>query len=89
MRWRAVDDEIAEALLDLDGEQIGVRFTVDVDGRFTDVRTQRWGDQTDDKTFGLIPFGGHTKQERRFGDYTIPTQVSVGLWYGTEALRTT
>jgi hypothetical protein len=84
VRWRAVDGETAEALLELDGEQIGVRFTVDVDGRLTGVQTQRWGDQTDDKTFALIPFGGHLKEERRFGDYTIPTQVSVGWWYGTE-----
>jgi hypothetical protein len=42
------------------------------------VQTQRWGDQTDEKTFALIPFGGHLKEERRFDDYTIPTQVSVG-----------
>ena len=34
--------------------------------------------------FALIPFGGHLDQERRFGDYTIPTQVGVGWWYGTE-----
>jgi hypothetical protein len=84
VRWRAVDDETAEAVLDLDGEQIGVRFTVDGDGRLTGVQTQRWGDQTDDRTFALIPFGGHLKEERRFGDYTIPTQVSIGWWYGTE-----
>ena len=84
VRWRAVDGETAEALLDLDGDQIAVRLSVDLEGRLTGVQTQRWGDQTDDKTFALIPFGGHTKEERRFGDYTIPTQVSVGWWYGTE-----
>jgi Family of unknown function (DUF6544) len=84
VRWRAVDAENAEALLDVDGEQIAVRFSVDVDGRLKAVRTQRWGDQTDDKTFALIPFGGHLEEDRRFGDYTIPTQVSVGWWYGTE-----
>ena len=41
------------------------------------MQTQRWGDQTDDRTFALIPSGGHLKDERRFGDYTIPTQVSA------------
>jgi uncharacterized protein DUF6544 len=84
VRWRAVDAETSEALLDLDGEQIAVRFTADPGGRLTGVQTQRWGDQTDEKTFAPIPFGGHTKAERRFGDYTIPTEVSVGWWYGTE-----
>jgi hypothetical protein len=84
VRWRAVGDETAEVLLDLDGEQVAVRLSVDPEGRLTSVQTQRWGDQTDAKTFGLVPFGGHTEEERRFGDYTIPTQVSAGWWYGTE-----
>jgi hypothetical protein len=42
------------------------------------------GDETDVGTFALMPFGGHLKEELRFGDYTIPTQVSVGWWYRTE-----
>jgi hypothetical protein len=58
----------------------GLRYTI----QGNSVQTQRWGDQTDEKTFALIPFGGHPKEERRFGDYTIPTLVSVGWWYGTE-----
>jgi hypothetical protein len=80
---RAVDGDTSEALLDQDGEKVAVRFTVDLEGRLTDVQTQRWADQTDDKTFALIPFGGKTKEERRFGAYTIPTLVSVCWWYGT------
>jgi hypothetical protein len=79
-----VDEESSEALLDLDGERIAVRLSVDLDGRLKTIQTQRWGDQTDDKTFALIPFGGHTKEERSFGNYTIPTAVSAGWWYGTE-----
>jgi hypothetical protein len=34
--------------------------------------------------FVLIPFGGDLDQERRFGDYTISTQVGNRWWYGTE-----
>jgi hypothetical protein len=83
-QWRAVDEQTAEVLLDLDGEQIAVRLGVDLDGRLKTIQAQRWGDQTEDRTFALLPFGGHTKEERRFGDYTIPTQVSAGWWYGTE-----
>jgi len=84
VRWRPVDDDTAEVVLNLDAEEIPVRLTVDGEGRVKSVQMQRWGDQTEDKSFALIPFGGSLSEERRFGDYTIPTQVSVGWWYGTE-----
>lgn len=84
IRWRAVDEATAEAVLSLDGNEIPVRLTVDAEGRLKSVQMQRWGDQTEDKSFALLPFGGNVCEERRFGDYTIPTRVSVGWWYGTE-----
>lgn len=84
VRWRPVNDGTAEAVLDLDGEEIPVRLTVDGEGRLTSVQVPRWGDQTEDGTFALIPFGGDLSEEVLFGDYTIPTQVRVGWWYGTE-----
>lgn len=84
VRWRAVDDETAEVVLQLDGEDVPVRLSVDAQGQLTSVAMNRWGDQTEDKSFALIPFGGSLSEERRFGDYTIPTRVSVGWWYGTE-----
>jgi hypothetical protein len=84
LRWRASDEETSEVLLDLDEEQVAVRFIVGMDGRRTDLQMQRWDDLTDDMTFALMPFGGHLKEKLRFGDYTIPTQVSIEWWYGTE-----
>jgi hypothetical protein len=52
------------------------------------VQTQRWGDQTDEKTFASIPFGGHLKEERRFGDDTIPTQARAASSAGSSRLVT-
>jgi hypothetical protein len=83
-RWRHVDDETAEAVVELDGDRIPVRLSVDGEGRLRSVATERWGDQTENKAFALIPFGGDVGDERRFGDYTIPTAVRVGWWYGTD-----
>jgi hypothetical protein len=84
VQWREVDDQTAEVVLEIDGDRIPVRLSVDAEGRVRSVALQRWGDQTPDKAFALIPFGGEVGDERRFGDYTIPTVVRVGWWYGTE-----
>lgn len=84
VRWLPFDDETAEVVITLDGEEIPVRLAIDSEGRLKSVWMQRWGDQTEDKSFTLIPFGGKLCEERRFGDFTIPSQASVGWWYGTE-----
>jgi hypothetical protein len=83
VEWRAVDEGTAEAVVEVDGARIPVHLAVDAEGRLRGVAMQRWGDQTEDRRFALIPFGGDVEDERRFGDYTIPTKVRVGWWYGT------
>ena len=35
------------------------------------------------KGSGYVPCGGDVLEERRFGEVTIPSRVSVGWWYGT------
>jgi hypothetical protein len=82
--WNEVDEGTAEAVLTLDGERIPVRLSVDAGGRLRGVAMRRWGDQAEDRRYALIPFGGDVQDERRFGDYTIPTAVRVGWWYGTD-----
>jgi hypothetical protein len=84
VKWREVDDQTAEVVVELDRDQVPVCLSVHADGKLRSVAMWRWGDQTGDKGFALIPFGGDVGDERRFGDYTIPTTVRVGWWYGTE-----
>lgn len=71
-------------ILDIDGEEMEVRLTLDAKGRLRSVQTERWGNATDEKAFALIPFGGDIEEERQFGNMTIPTKMTVGWWYGTE-----
>lgn len=33
--------------------------------------------------FGYSPFGSHVHEERRFGDLTLPSRVSVGWTFET------
>lgn len=78
VEWHEVDDQTAEVVVNIDGEPVPARLSVDPYGRLRSSAVQRWGDQTPDKKFSLIPFGGEVGQERQFGNYTIPTQVRVG-----------
>ena len=55
VQWREVDDRNAEVIVNVDGEPIPVRLGVNAEGRLLSVATQRWGDQTEDKAFALIP----------------------------------
>ena len=48
------------------------------------IRILRWGNQTEDSSFGYIPFGGQIQEERAFGGYTIPSKVGVGWRIGTD-----
>lgn len=84
VEWRGVDDQTAEVIVDVDGDPIATRLSVDSDGRLKSIQTQRWGDQTEDKRFALIPFGGDVKEECQFGDYSIPGAMNGGWWYETD-----
>lgn len=78
-----VDDSRFRALVRLGEWQTPITVTVDEVGRATEVVLDRWGDQTPGKSFRLIPYGAKLGEEATFGNYTIPTQISVGWWYGT------
>ena len=80
--WRAVSDELIIATVDVPPERPTVELTIAADGRVRSVRVLRWGN-VGQKTYGYIPFGGEIDQERRFGDLTLPSRVSVGWWFGT------
>lgn len=80
----AVSIEVAE-------ERTRLNVTVDDQGRLVDLRFNRYGDQTPDKHFQYIPFGGpfEPADERVFGGYTIPARIRAGWWYGTSDYQET
>lgn len=45
---------------------------IDLQGKLLKSSILRWGDQTEDKHFTEIPFGGEYQAERTFGGCTIP-----------------
>ena len=84
VKWEASDDESARATMKIGEETVTLNLQMEPDGRLREIRILRWGNQTEDGSFGYIPFGGQLQEERAFGGYTIPSKVSVGWRIGTD-----
>jgi hypothetical protein len=75
--WRVLDQNTIQASLKADGVPITLTFVIDGEGRLRQASILRWGDQTEDKHYAEIPFGGHFQAEQTFNGYTIPTQMGI------------
>lgn len=82
--WQAIDENTIQASLKADNEPITLTFVIDKQGRLMSSSFLRWGDQTEDKHYTEIPFGGKYQAEQTFGGYTIPSQMSAGWRIGTD-----
>jgi hypothetical protein len=84
VEWSAIDDRTIEAKLKVDGEPVTLRLEIDRDGKVLSSYALRWGDRTPDGSWAYIPMGGKYYAERTFGGFTIPSQVGVGWWFGSD-----
>lgn len=82
--WKAIDDKTIQASLKIDGEPVTVTLFIDSNGKLMKLSFPRWGEDTQDGSYAYIPFGGEVQQEQTFAGYTIPSQVSLGWWFGTK-----
>jgi hypothetical protein len=80
--WRAEDDDLIVARLDIPPERPELRIRIDRDGALGGVTALRWGN-AGQKEYGYIPCGCEVHAERRFGDVVVPSRVTVGWWFGT------
>lgn len=80
VQWEAVDNRHINATVQVDGEAVTLKLTIDETGRLTALVFDRWhSDEHRYAPFGLVPL-----EERTFGGYTIPSHGHVGWWYGTQ-----
>jgi hypothetical protein len=82
--WTAIDDQTAQVTVPIDGEESALTLTIAPDGRLRSVAMERWGSQTTDGLHASIPFGADVVAERTFGGYTVPSELAVSWWYGTD-----
>ena len=80
--WRIESDELIVVRLDVAPEQPEVTIRIGPTGVVRSVSLMRWGN-AGQKHYSYIPFGGEIHAERRFGDLILPSEVSIGWWWGT------
>jgi hypothetical protein len=80
--WRAEDEALIVASLDIPPERPELRLRIERDGALRSVSALRWGN-AGQREFGYIPCGCEVRAERRFGDVVVPSSVAVGWWFGT------
>jgi hypothetical protein len=80
--WRAEEDALIVASLDVPPERPELRLRIDRDGALRSVSALRWGN-AGRRGFGYIPCGCEVRAERRFGDLVVPSSIEVGWWFGT------
>jgi hypothetical protein len=80
--WRAESDELIVASWDVPPERPEVRLHIDEQGAVRSVSALRWG-SLGQKAFDYVPCGCEVRAERRFGDFVVPSSVTVGWWFDT------
>lgn len=92
VQWKAIDDSTIQAQLRVDDEPVTLTFITDAEGKLLAGYALRWGESLQDgkaeptknDSWSYIPMGGKCDAERTFDGFTIPSQVGVGWWFGSE-----
>ncbi|TBR62022.1 hypothetical protein B4U84_10350 [Westiellopsis prolifica IICB1] len=82
--WKAIDEKTIQANLVIDDESVTLTLVVDAEGKILKLSLPRWGDKTDNGSWDYIPFGVEFQAEKKFGGFTIPSQINAGWWFGTQ-----
>ena len=81
--WSSVDANHMTAHFTANKEAANVEFTIGASGVLESVSMPRWGN-AGGGPYRLIPFGAFIEQSGNFGGFTIPTQLRVGWFFGTD-----
>ena len=80
--WRAEDETLIVARVDVPPERPELRLRIARDGALRSASALRWGN-AGQRGFDYIPCGCEVRAERRFFDLVVPSSVTVGWWFGT------
>lgn len=81
--WKEAGPDQARVTVQGGGHPVTLLLTLDADGAVREVVGERWSNANSDKVFRLQPFGGTVQADRRFGGFTIPSDVAMGNHFGT------
>jgi len=80
--WRAESEDHIVAVWDVPPERPELHLRIGADGAVRAAWAERWGNARR-KSYGYIPCGCEVGAECRFGDLVVPSEVTVGWWFGT------
>ena len=81
--WSSAEASHLHASFMAQGEQAELDLTIDEIGRLNTAKLPRWGNP-EGAEHHHVDFGAIVEEEGTFGDYTIPTRLRVGWYFGTE-----
>jgi Family of unknown function (DUF6920) len=80
--WRAEAGDHVVATFDVPPERPEVHLRIGPNGAPLATWAERWGN-VGRPSFRYIPCGCEVHAERRFGDLVVPSEITVGWWFGT------
>jgi hypothetical protein len=84
--WTELDATNIQANFTVLGEWAELILTVDRSGRLERIKFQRWGNP-EGVEHHYADFGGLAEEEATFGDYTIPTSLRLGWFFGSNCFE--
>ena len=81
--WSSKDPSHAKACLTICGQSAEISLGVARTGQLKRIRYQRWGNP-DKSGYHIEDFGGYIDKEATFGNYTVPSVMRIGWYFGSE-----
>ena len=75
--WSAAGESAVDVAFSVEDHRVGLRHTIDADGRLQHSQIARWGDPDNTGAWAQHPFGVEAPDHRTFGGVTIPCAGSV------------
>lgn len=85
LTWAEAGENSAEVTVTLGALTQSATLMVDGSGRLLSVSFSRWSNANLEKIFQRQPFGGDITEHGAFAGFTLPTRLTAGNHYGTEA----
>lgn len=83
VRWEAIDEDTARAIVMVGENEHRLELKVAQDGRPLSVSILRWSQENPDRTWRLQPFGGTIGEIKEVGGYRVAAAIEGGNWFGT------
>lgn len=81
--WKTMDSSHLQASFVVEGESAKLDLTFDQRGQIKTVKLPRWGNPEGAESH-YVDFGGIVEKEGTFCGYTIPTDLRVGWYFGSD-----